>query len=77
MADFSKQWCEINDPEMPYDFDIKEIFKRLGLNSYENWICEGFGFVGVGNVNGDCMLLMPTDDEPEMGQWLSYDEVIR
>ena len=24
MADFSKQWCEINDPSMTSDFDILE-----------------------------------------------------
>jgi hypothetical protein len=77
MADFSKQWCELNDPEMPHDFDIMEVFNRLKPNSYENWICEGFGFASIGNINGDCMLLMPIDDEPGMGQWLSYDEVIR
>lgn len=76
MADFSKQWCELNDPEMPWDFDIKEVFKRLEPNSYENWICEGFGFAAIANINGDCMLMMPLGDDVH-GQWLSYDEVIK
>ena len=34
MADFSKQWCEANDPEMPYDFDILEVFSRLKRNTW-------------------------------------------
>ena len=29
MSDFSKQWCDINDPDMPYDFDILEVFSNL------------------------------------------------
>jgi len=24
MAEFSKQWCDLNDTEMPWDFDILE-----------------------------------------------------
>jgi hypothetical protein len=76
MADFSKQWCELNDPEMPWDFDIKEVFKRLEPNSYIPYICEGFGFGAIGNINGECMLMMPLNDDIH-GQWLSYDEVIR
>ncbi len=29
MADFSKQWCDANDPDMPSDFDILEVFSKL------------------------------------------------
>ena len=35
MADFSKQWCEINDPDMPWDFDILEEAEKL-LKIIEN-----------------------------------------
>ena len=27
MAEYSKQWCDIWDTEMPYDFDINKITK--------------------------------------------------
>jgi hypothetical protein len=77
MADFSKQWCDHNDPEMPYDFDIVEIFEKLELNTYENWICEGYGFAAIGNINGECVLLMPIDDEPGMGRWLPCNEITK
>ena len=44
MAEFSKQWCEMNDPDMPWDFDIFEIANNLTQNFYIPYICEGFGF---------------------------------
>ena len=44
MADFSKQWCEKNDPDMPWDFDILEEAKKLRPGSYMHAICEGYGF---------------------------------
>ncbi len=47
MADFSKQWCELNDPEMPWDFDILEEFGKLPKNHYISIICEGFGFIAI------------------------------
>ena len=75
MADFSKQWCDINDPEMPHDFDILEVFGKLKPNTYENWICEGFGFGAIGNLNGQCMLLMPTEDLNN-GVWTPYEKVV-
>ena len=48
MADFSKQWCELNDPEMPSDFDILEEANKLEPNNYIPMICEGYGFIAIG-----------------------------
>ena len=70
MADFSKQWCDANDPDMKHDFDILEVFSRLKYNTYESWICEGYGFGAVANIDGECMLNMPN------GKWISYDDVV-
>jgi hypothetical protein len=44
MADFSKQWCESYDPEMPWDFDIIEEANKLKPNYGIKIICEGYGF---------------------------------
>ena len=74
MADFSKQWADINDPEFPWDFDIMEEFKRLEPNSYVNVICEGFGFDAIGNINGELKLSMPTGSAHF--NWITYDELI-
>ena len=49
MAEYSKQWCEINDPDdLSYDFDILEEAKQLKPEHYVSLICEGFGFTAIG-----------------------------
>lgn len=47
MAEFSKQWAEVNDPEFPWDFDIEEEFESIPHGYYKPMICEGFGFMGL------------------------------
>jgi hypothetical protein len=66
MADFSKQWCDIYDPEMPWDFDIEAEAENIPKGHYKPMICEGFGFYGIGvRLNGDIELLFvdATDEE--------------
>jgi hypothetical protein len=69
MADFSKQWCDQNDPDMPYDFDVIEEFKKLSEDHYIPMICEGYGFLGILNDKGECKVLI--DDK-----WILFDDVI-
>jgi hypothetical protein len=40
MADFSKQWCEINDPDMPWDFDIFETFTPVFTANFNTYIVQ-------------------------------------
>lgn len=76
MADFSKQWCEINDPEMPWDFDILEVAKELKPEYGLPYICEGFGFTFIAkNEKGDIVLGFPDYITDEM-EWKTYEEVI-
>ena len=51
MADFSKQYCEIYDPEFPFDFDIEEMAESIPNNHYIPIICEGFGFLAIERGN--------------------------
>ena len=54
MADFSKQWCEIHDPNMPWDFDIEVEAEAIPKGYYKPMICEGFGFLGIGvDIDGN------------------------
>jgi hypothetical protein len=78
MSDFSKQWCNANDPDMPYDFDILEVFSKLKHDTYENWICEGYGFVAIGNMDGNCMLAIPVDNA-SYGTvvWKPYEVIVK
>ena len=74
MADFSKQWCEINDPEMPCDFGILEEFGKLPKNNYIPIICEGFGFLAIMRNHEDrCLLAFDNDGEII---WEEYDQFI-
>ncbi len=78
MADFSKQWCEINDPEMPSDFDIWEEYDKLEPNTYVSVICEGFGFTAIGKIDDNCMLAIPVDDAPYGTViWKAYEQIIK
>ena len=72
MAEFSKQWCEINDPEMPWDFDILEEFDKLPTNHYISIICEGFGFIAIMRDHKDKCLLAFDDDGEIL--WEDYDQ---
>jgi len=76
MAEFSKQWCEINDPEIIGGFDIHEEISELPNEHYINLICEGFGFIAVGkNENGDIIFAFPKNDEEV--EWKSYESIIK
>lgn len=66
MAEFSKQYCEIYDSELKWDFDIEEIAETIPKGHYKPIICEGFGFSGIGvRLSGDIEILVidPTDED--------------
>jgi hypothetical protein len=65
MAEFSKQYCEIYEPDMDWDFDIEEVVETIPKGHYKPIICEGFGFSGIGvrlDGNIEIMVVDPTDE---------------
>jgi hypothetical protein len=80
MAEFSKQWVEMNDSEMGWDFDIDQIVSELPTNHMIPYICEGFGFIAIGkNEQDQIFLAMPTGNFSEEGSevdWKPIEEVI-
>ena len=63
MAEFSKQWAEIYDPEFPWDFDIEEEAANIPKGHYKPIICEGFGFLGIGvRMDGTITILIDDSD---------------
>ena len=78
MAEFSKQYCETHDRGMDGDFDIWEEYNKLEPDTYVPYICEGYGFIAIGNMDGNCMLAMPVDDA-SYGTvvWKLYEEIIK
>jgi hypothetical protein len=86
MAEFCKQWAEINDPEGGWDFDIEEVSNQLDTNHYVPMICEGFGFIAIGrDENYKVLLAIPTGETEtdENGQisdivtWQAYEDIVK
>jgi len=81
MAEFSKQWVELNDPEMGgWDFDIETVASELPKSTMIPYICEGFGFLAIGKDENDQIhLAIPTGIFSEEGsevEWKKMEEVI-
>ena len=81
MADYSKQWVEMNDHKMGWDFDIEAIaadMKPGTINPY--YICEGLGSVAIGkDENGVIHLAIATGvfgDEGHEVHWKTLEEVL-
>ena len=81
MGDYSKQWVEMNDHNMGWDFDIEAIaadMKPGTINPY--YICEGLGSVAIGkDENGVVHLAMATGvfgDEGHEVHWKTLEEVL-
>ena len=77
MADFSKQWCELNDPEMPHDFDLMKEYNKLQPGYSVSMICEGFGILAVAKGHQNEMLIAVGDDYvDDYIHWKDYNEFI-
>jgi len=78
MASFSKQWCDLYDPEMPHDFDIEQIAKKLEPGYYRSEICEGFGFLAILKTeSGNIELLFKDYDNGDNHEWLDYGKFMQ
>jgi hypothetical protein len=63
MAEFSKQYCEIYQPDTHWDFDIEEEATNIPKGHYKPIICEGFGFLGIGvKLDGTITVLIDDSD---------------
>ena len=63
MAEFSKQYCEIYEPQLGWDFDIEEEATNIPKGHYKPIICEGFGFLGIGvRMDGTITILIDDSD---------------
>ena len=77
MADFSKQWTDLYDPEFPWDFDIEKIANDLHKGNYYPIICEGFGFIAIAKSpnKGTTLLALPKNDTKNSDEveWIDYE----
>lgn len=76
MAEFSKQYCDIHEPEMMWDFDIEEMAETIPKGHYKPIICEGFGFSGIGvRLDGTIQLLFRDYIDEDIAEVSSYKQV--
>lgn len=77
MADFSKQYCELYDPEMSWDFDIIEEYNKLDTGYSVGMVCEGFGFLAIAKGhNNEILVAFNDSDDDDYIHWIEYDEFL-
>jgi len=58
MGEFSKEYIDTFNPDgIPADFSIIEEFSKLEEGSFTPKICEGYGFIGITKLNGECKVI--------------------
>ncbi len=67
MAEFSKEYIERNNIKTGWGFSIQYEFSKLKDNHQKYLCCEGFGFVGVREENGRCLLIYPDGKNSRFG----------
>jgi hypothetical protein len=75
MAEFSKQYCECEDRDFSWDFDILEIAKDLHNEHFVSYICEGYGFIAIGKNEAGEIILAFREKEDKI-EWKPYHEVV-
>jgi hypothetical protein len=74
MAEFSKQYCDQDDRDFAWDFDILEVAEILPNGSCIQRICEGYGFIAIGkNELGEIILAFR---ENKKLIWKPYPEIV-
>ncbi|CAB4143520.1 hypothetical protein UFOVP449_209 [uncultured Caudovirales phage] len=79
MAQFSKQWCELNDPNMSWDFDIIEVANQLKTSNVILRSCEGFGFSAIGKFDDGIKVYIRNreseESDEQQGYWINIDSI--
>ena len=75
MADYSKQYCEICDPGLPWDFDLEEEFSKLEKGYALSIICEGLGIytIAVETDGSRHVLVSAVVEWDDGGRWIDYN----
>jgi hypothetical protein len=77
MAEFSKQYCQLNDMGFDGDFDVYEEWSKLKPGYSVAYICEGFGFESIGKKElGDQVLVYVRNwEDDSKSKWMDFDEM--
>jgi hypothetical protein len=62
MAEFSKEYIECENWNIPHDFCVMDEFNKLSEGEHVDIICEGFGFTRIHRNANQCLLWFPRID---------------
>jgi hypothetical protein len=71
MAEFSKEYIEYENWDVPNDFCVMDEFKKLKQGETIDIICEGFGFTRIHRNANQCLLWFPRID-----RYVSLEEIM-
>jgi hypothetical protein len=66
MAEFSKEYIECENWNIPHDFCVMDEFKKLKEGEHLDIICEGFGFTRIHRNNHMCYVWFPRTQELQL-----------
>lgn len=74
MSHFSKEFIEYQGIKIDYHFSYQELFKNLSVNQSHYEVCDGFGTVGIKNINGQAFLVKSNGHEINLLKLLAEKE---
>ena len=77
MSDYSKQWCDENDPGMTWDFDMVEEYSKLKPGFMVAYICEGYGTVAIAKGHNEEFLLGVPSELGATYDWVPYEQIVK
>ncbi len=63
MSEYSKEYVQYEELGSDYDFCYLDLFKKLKPNESMSQICEGFGTIGIRNIDGVPFLVKGNNEE--------------
>ena len=75
MAEFSKQYCQVNDMGFDGDFDVYYEWSKLTPGYGVAYICEGFGFSMIAKEETGDKVMVLVDSYKHGGKWMDFDEM--
>lgn len=77
MSEYSKQYCDRYDPEIPSDFDLDELYAQIKNGESIPVICEGYGFTHIHKTDEGIKQVVFTNwnEEGDDYKFIDFDEI--
>lgn len=74
MSEFSKEYIEYTKLTMGYDFSYMEFFSKMKSGESQFHLCEGFGTIGIKNIDGVPFLVKSNGQEVNLAKLMQEDK---